>query len=127
MTSYHLESGMSNISIRSSGIKGRGVFAEKRFTRGEMVDAVPVVVIPDPQYELLERTPLGNYYLYWNEQASAIAFGCASFINHSKTPNAEMRRDVEQGLVKVFALRDIWPGEEITVSYHCKPWFKVVE
>ena len=118
---------MQNFSIRPTGDKGRGVFAERRFWRGEIVEAVPVVVLPDPQYELLERTTLKDYYLYWTDQAVAVAFGCGSLINHSPRPNAEMRRDYERGLIRIVALRDIQPGEEITVTYHCKPWFKVVD
>jgi hypothetical protein len=59
---------MQDISIKPSGAKGRGVIAEKRFVPGEIVEAVPVVVIPDPQYELLERTALRDYYFYWTEE-----------------------------------------------------------
>ena len=118
---------MHDISIKSSGAKGRGVFAEKQFAPGEIVEVAPVVVLPDPQYELLERTSLKDYYFYWTEGSVAVGFGCSSFFNYSSYPNAELKREVENHLMKIVALREIRPGEEITVTYHCKPWFKVVD
>jgi uncharacterized protein len=118
---------MQNIRVKPSGAKGRGVFAEKRFVLGETVEAVPVVVLPDPQYEFLEQTSLKDYYFYWTDESVALGFGCSSFYNYSKAPNAELKRDVEHGIMRVVARRTIYPGDEITVTYHCEPWFEVVD
>ena len=50
----------------------------------------------------------------------AVALGYGSLYNHSYQPNA--RYDDVGRLTKVFsALRDIEPGEEITVNYNGKP------
>ena len=53
------------------------------------------------------------------------------YINHSCNPNAFMQ--TVRGHLLVLALRDIAPGEEITVNYNGEPrsrkavWFDVVE
>lgn len=115
-----------NLIIREVEGKGRGVFARKHFAAGELIEEAPVIVIPDPQWKELERTALKEYYFAWSDQSAAIALGFAELFNYCENPNADTVRDVEKGQMDFVALRDIEAGEEITIKYHCKPWFQVV-
>jgi SET domain-containing protein len=116
-----------NLSIGYIEGKGRGVFAQKHFARGEAIECAPVIVLPDDPWELLNRTSLKDHYLTWGEQACAIALGFGSLYNYSYVPNAVMVRHLEEAYFEMVALRDIEAGEEITFKYNCPPWFEVKE
>lgn len=121
------------IEVKRIPRKGRGVFARKAIDEGEVIERVPVLVLPA---ELVEdqsaRAGLWEYSFEWGEGTVALALGYGSLYNHSYDPNA--RCDVEGDRTKVFtALRDIAPGEEITINYNGEPddrtpvWFQVVD
>jgi SET domain-containing protein len=60
---------------------------------------------------------LANYVFEWGRGTVALALGFGSIYNHSYSPNA--RYDDVGRLTKVYtALRDILPGEEITINYN---------
>ena len=61
------------LHISDTKQKGRGVFAQKRFVKGEVIETAPVVVIPTEQVKLIDQTVLTNYYYDWENQAAAIA------------------------------------------------------
>lgn len=121
------------IEIRSITGKGRGVFAQKRFAPGEIIEIAPVIVLPNTQEGFLDQTVLKDYYYYWNETAVALALGFGSLYNHAYAPNARYQRRVQEALIEFVALRSIEAGEEITVNYNGDPtdqaplWFAVVE
>jgi SET domain-containing protein len=109
------------VEVRRSKGKGRGVFARRAIRRGEVIERVPVLVVPA---EELQResvwTSLGSYCFLWNQRTVALALGYGSLYNHSYRPNA--RYDDLGQRTKVFtALRDIAPGEEITINYNGDP------
>ena len=70
--------------------KGRGVFARRAIKKGEVIEKVPVILIP-------KETVVGNafgkvldkYVFWWNNKTLAISLGYGSMYNHSFTPNAE--------------------------------------
>ncbi|MEH2022538.1 SET domain-containing protein [Nostoc sp.] len=117
----------------NTNLKGRGVFAQKRFFKGEIIERVPVVVIPAEQVEFLDKTTLGNYYYDWEDKAAAIALGLSSLINHSYHPNSYYVKNFAEGELDLIAYRDIEAGEEITANYNGSPddkspiWFDVVD
>ncbi|MCC5644675.1 SET domain-containing protein [Nostoc sp. CHAB 5824] len=119
--------------VGNTNLKGRGVFAQKRFLKGELIERVPVVVIPAEQVELLDQTILGNYYYDWEDKAAAIALGLSSLINHSYHPNAYYVKKFADRELDLIAYRDIEAGEEITANYNGSPdnkspiWFDVVD
>ncbi|MEH2066266.1 MAG: SET domain-containing protein [Nostoc sp.] len=119
--------------VGNTNIKGRGIFAQKRFLKGELIEKAPVVVIPAEQVELLDKTTLGNYYYDWEDKAAAIAFGLVSLINHSYYPNTYYVKKFAEGEVEYIAYRDIEAGEEMTANYNGSPedkspiWFDVVD
>jgi SET domain-containing protein len=118
--------------VSNTNLKGRGVFAQKRFLKGEIVERSPVVVIPAEQVQFLDQTILGNYYYDWEDKAAAIALGLASLLNHSYDPNTYYVKKFSEGEVELIAYRDIEAGEEITANYNGSPndkspiWFDVV-
>ncbi len=113
--------------------KGRGVFARRAILEGEIIERVPVVVLPVADIKNAEGwVGLAGYCFYWGDGKAALALGYGSLYNHSFLPNA--RYDDIGRLTKVFsALRDIKAGEEITVNYNGDPndkqamGFQVVE
>ncbi|MEH2284212.1 MAG: SET domain-containing protein [Nostoc sp.] len=119
--------------VGNTNLKGRGVFAQKRFLKGEIIERVPVVVIPAEQVEFLDKTILGNYYYDWEDKAAAIALGLSSLINHSYHPNTYYVKKFAERELDLIAYRDIEAGEEITANYNGSPddkspiWFDVVD
>lgn len=119
--------------VGSSNGKGRGVFAQKRFAKGDIIERCPVIVIPKDEEGLVEGTTLFNYTYGWGEglEDSAIALGFGSLYNHAYRPNAMYKRLHDDMMIMYVALRDIAVGEEITVNYNGQPedlsplWFKV--
>lgn len=119
--------------VGSSNGKGRGVFANKRFQKGDIIERCPVIVVPEEQDHLLHDTVLYNYTYGWGEDLrdAAIALGFGSLYNHAYHPNAFYKRVPEDTMLVYVALRDIEEGEEITVNYNGSPndpsplWFEV--
>ncbi|MDZ8085004.1 MAG: SET domain-containing protein [Nostoc sp. DedQUE12b] len=119
--------------VGNTNLKGRGVFAQKHFLKGELIERAPVVVIPAEQVEFLDKTILGNYYYDWEDKAAAIALGLSSLINHSYHPNTYYVKKFADRELDLIAYRDIEAGEEITANYNGSPddkspiWFDVVD
>lgn len=114
---------MLRISVKNSPGKGRGVFAQQNFKKGEVIETCPVIVLPAEEIDSLELTELYNYYFAWGPDSkdAAIALGYGSLYNHSYNPNARYYKDFENGLLKYVCIRDIQKGEEITINYNCDP------
>ena len=114
---------------------GRGVFAERDYEAGEVIESSPVIVIPASDWEHLEKTELFNYCYAWGERLDqmAIALGYGSLYNHSYAPNARYLRRCDDRLIDFVALRPIRRGEEVTINYNgaanCRDplWFPVAE
>ncbi len=121
------------IEVKQIKGKGRGVFARRLIEEGEVIERVPVLVLPVGEGESGSRTKkMDNYCFQWGRGKVAVALGYGSLYNHSYEPNA--RYDDQRRQTKVFkAIRDITAGEEITVNYNGDPgdktpvWFKVIE
>lgn len=114
--------------------KGRGVFAKKRFSKGELIERAQVIVVPHSDREYLDKTVLSNYYYKWGEnlEDAALSLGYGSFYNHSYEPNAVYIKKMEELGIDYVALRDLEEGEEITVNYNGRPedksplWFETI-
>jgi hypothetical protein len=107
-----------SLSVRSTRI-GRGVFAEKPFTVGEVIELAPT--ISDCKTKFTGRT---SDYLFRhcnNPNCSVVAFGYASMYNHSNNPSASWKHKPNDTM-EVTALCDIKKGDEIFVSYGDKYW-----
>lgn len=113
----------TDLLVRDVPGKGRGVFAGRNFAAGELIEREYVIILPDDQCELLEKTNLKDYYFAWGENSSAIPLGFSLLYNHSEHPNAQTIRYLEQNIIEFIAIRDIQMGEEITYTYSCPLWF----
>jgi len=95
------------------------------------------MLISNKDRELLDLTNIFHYIFMWedgmgeedlykHEGKAAVALGLTSLLNHSDKPNAEVRKDYEKGEIKLVALREILPGEEVTIDYQMRLWFRKV-
>jgi SET domain-containing protein len=119
-----------SIEVKKIKGKGRGVFARRLIRKNEVVERVPMLVIPIDESE--GGSVISDYCFAWGRGTVALALGYGSLYNHSFRPNARYD-DVGPQTKEFKALRDIQPGEEITVNYNGEPksrkavWFEVVE
>ncbi|MFM5994838.1 MAG: SET domain-containing protein [Sphaerospermopsis kisseleviana] len=119
--------------VRDTEIKGRGVFAQRDFELGEIIDIANVIVIPKQQVKLITHTVLCNYYFGWHGESGAIALGYASLFNHSYQPNALYVKKFDQQVIEIIAYKYIREGQEITINYNGQVddltpiWFDVVD
>ena len=116
------------LEIRSDPAKGRGIFAREPIAPGTLIEAAPVIVVPAAQCPLLDRTILHDYYFHWDgdpdgEGRGAVALGLVALCNHSRRPNARVRRNFAQDTLDLVALLPIAAGDEVTIDYNCPLWF----
>jgi SET domain-containing protein len=119
------------ISVRDTGTDlGRGVYAERSFEQGQIVEVCPVVVLEAELRSLPE--PLRRIFFNWREGQYAMALGYGSIYNHADEPNLEFERDFETLVMRFTAVRRIERGEQLTINYNQveagkhkkKDWFK---
>ncbi len=125
----------SKVTVGAAMGKGRGVFARERIRTGEIFERAPVIVSPGSEWVNLEKTVFYHYCFGWGPQLehAAVALGYGSLYSHSYQPNAVYIRRLDDLLIDFQALRDIEPGEEITVNYNNDPtnqepvWFELAK
>ncbi len=85
------------VTIKESVIDGLGLYSTESLYPGQYLG---ITHVANNRFENgYIRTPLGG------------------FINHSDTPNCEVREDVDSNLM-LFTLRQILPNEELTLKYN---------
>lgn len=105
----------TKLAVRRSPLHGWGVFATARIAAYELLEESPYFVVPKRE---LRKTPACETYSYYlQDDASLIGLGLAGLYNHSATPNASHEIDQINKLMRHYALRDIAPGEELTIDY----------
>ena len=112
-----------DLHVKSIPAKGRGVIAGRPFSKDELIERDPVIVVPGDDWALLQETVISEYCFLWREGADdvAVALGHGSLLNHSYSPNAMSMKHVRKRVIDFVALRDIEEGEEITLNYHGDP------
>lgn len=108
------------LEVRKSKIYGRGCFALKRFPARKKIALYAGELIRGRR-RIEARLNRQNVFkiINLNEDTAIdgeVGGNATAFINHSCAPNAFMRI-VPGDRVAFFALRDIQPGEEITMDY----------
>lgn len=106
------------IEVRPSLIDGKGCFATAPFRKGrkiaEMTGELVSRVEAARRMRGRRRIRICAINPYWGVDGSRGGNGM-QYVNHSCTPNTFMR--IIHGHVIFFALRDIAPGEELTLDY----------
>ena len=105
------------LAINESTIEGRGCFSSVQFKRGRKIAEYRGEKISDAEANRranrrkLRICAINNR---WSLDGSRGGNG-THYINHSCEPNAYMK--ILYGHILFIALRDIMPGEEITIDY----------
>ncbi len=100
--------------------KGRGVFAGLSISKGDIIEACPVIHIPKKDLQTIHSTALHDYYFLWgkDQDEAVIALGYGSLYNHSSDPNAQIILDYLADEIIIECVRKIDAGEEITIQYN---------
>lgn len=125
---------MKDIEIKNTRYRGRGVFATKDFSVGEVIEECHVIECSEQDTELINKTSLFNYYFNWGPKRdrATIALGYGSLYNHANEPNAVYIKDFDANMLVFRCRKPIKKGEEITVYYRDNPndekaiWFEVM-
>jgi hypothetical protein len=100
------------------GRHGRGVFAERHFAAGDVVETCPTVQVPDGDV----TGGLRDYVFSSLEQGDVVlALGYGMLYNHSADPNVEYEQD-EPSSITFVARRALQPGDELTIDYGEEWW-----
>ena len=105
------------LEIKKSAIQGRGCFSNALFKRGRKIAEYTGERISNAeanhraQRRILRICAINNR---WSLDGSKGGNG-THYINHSCEPNSYMK--ILYGHILFVALRDIQPGEEITIDY----------
>lgn len=109
------------ISIKKSLIpnSGRGVFANKDFKKGEIIEVCPLITDYKKNFS---NSKIADYTFKskFKSDQEVIVFGMCSMYNHSNKFNVHHTQDPENMIYK--AARDIKNGEELYVSYGADYW-----
>ena len=117
--------------------KGKGLFAKKNIRKGKIIDTAPVILIPNKEYELIDKTIVSNYCFTWenpkyqSEYKMVLAMSICQFMNHSYDPNVNYEYNYKNDTIKFRAIKNISTGEELTVNYNGRVddkspvWFEV--
>ena len=103
--------------------RGRAVFTSKKIKKGTVIEIAPMIVFSEKDRNAINDTFIYEYYFEWGKSGrkGALALGFGSLYNHSYTPNAKYNPDFDLNILEFEAVKDILPGEEITVNYNLDP------
>ena len=119
-----------DIEVRKTQKKGNGVFANRDFKEGEIIEICPTIIFSKLEAENhLENTKLKDYWFYWaddDNEAGAIPLGYGVLYNHSSLNNALAERDYIGKRIVIKAIKDIPKDSEINIKYNML-WFNEME
>mgnify|MGYP001587489903 CR=1 FL=1 len=101
------------------GFAGLGLFAEEPITRGQFVIEYKGRVLSDARAQELNSKYLFAINRNWTIDGGSRA-NTARYLNHSCRPNCEPGGWGKR--VKIYALRNIKPNEELTYDYGAEYW-----
>ncbi|MFN3603881.1 MAG: SET domain-containing protein [Leptonema sp. (in: bacteria)] len=95
----------TKVYVAKSKIHGLGVFAKTKIRKSEYIGSYEGdIVLEDGTYVLWVQQEYGGWILVDGKNE-------LRYLNHSSNPNAEFREN------KLYAIKTIHPGEEITFHY----------
>jgi len=109
----------TKICVAKSPVHGLGVFSTSKIQLGEIFEICPVLDIGMVKGE---TSPfLMDYRFNWPQgehwEKQVVGLGFASLYNHSETPNAAWRSNLDNNTFEFYSTKEILPGEEIFVWY----------
>jgi len=122
-----------------SPTKGKGLFAKNDIPKGKVIDNAHVILIPNKDYKLLDKTIISNYCFVWenpkykSEYGNAVPMSICQYMNHSYYPNVRYEYNYRNDTIKFIAIRKILKNEELTVNYNGEindnspVWFEVLD
>jgi len=99
--------------------KGRMVCSSERIEKGSIIELCHVIILNEKDTKIIHETHLHDYYFVWDivKNTSALALGYGSLYNHDDNNNADFELELIQKVIRIIAIREIEPGEEITLDY----------
>lgn len=107
---------------------GRGVYAERSITEGEVVEIAEVLILSEIDTLRVNETALKDYTFVVNENVDytihgnndCLVLGHGELYNHSDTPNVKYDLINLNGRKQMYftALRDIKPDEQLFIDYN---------
>jgi SET domain len=112
------------IYIKDTGTaRGRGAFAARRFSSGDVVESCPVVLFHGKASAVPGevRRLLFNWSVLANTLSThCLALGYGSLYNHDNPASMRYEADVPGQLMHFIATREIATDEELTVNYNAR-------
>ena len=114
---------LGSLYIQQSDGKGKGIFTKEAIAAGTVIEIAPIILLPEQDSALIDKTHLYNYYFLWGEGQKnyAICLGYGSLYNHSYEPNCIYETYYEDEVIHFIALCDIAVGEELMINYNHDP------
>ncbi len=106
----------TGLRVGPSPGRGRGVFATRPFSVGELVEVAPVLVLPHSDDDARASKTLRDYVFGWGD-GLALALGYGSLYNHAWQPNLEYRKRLAASVIEFVAIAAIAPGDELFINY----------
>jgi SET domain-containing protein len=97
-----------------------GVFTDTFIPKGTTIEIARTLKIKN-EHIFQNENILNDYVFKLDDKHSLLALGFGSLFNHSDKPLVSYK--VTDGKVYYFTLADIFPGDEITISYG-ENWWK---
>jgi hypothetical protein len=104
--------------------KGLCLIANRDIKKNTYITVNPISLIGFN--DLNEKSTFNDYPMFWNKKSDCICFGVLNLLNHSETPNINLKRDYPNKLIRAYAYKNIVRGDELTIHYACKLWFTPV-
>lgn len=110
----------SDYKVKSVSRKGKGILAKKEIAAGTLVGDYLGRIVSDKEADRLEKKVGGHYaFEYIGNNTSIWPLDCKAtdvhLINHSCAPNCSTVDVAGHNIF--YALRHIFPGEELTIDY----------
>ncbi|MER3463231.1 MAG: SET domain-containing protein-lysine N-methyltransferase [Chitinophagaceae bacterium] len=99
---------------------GRGVFTKNFIKGGTLIEQAPVIIMPPAHRKHLDKTLLHDYIFEWGKKRDhcAMALGYVPIYNHSYRSNCDYEMEFKNGIIRIKAVSDIDPGEELFINYN---------
>ena len=115
------------VVVKDSKIHGKGVFALRDFGEGDLVlELDDSHLVPDRSKLTPEQSKyeIDVFIDKGGNEKVVLAQSPERYINHSCDPNLLVKTDLRSGIRRVYALRKIRGGDEITWDYFLNAWEK---